>query len=143
MRLALWIIQALMAAAFLAAGGMKLALPINELAAQMEWVSALPAWLVRVIGVAEVAGALGLIFPALLRVLPWLTPLAAAGLAVVMALASGLHLARQEYTHIGMTSLLFALLVFVAWGRFRAEPISARGKTAAKPRLELQSAHAN
>src|SRR5512139_746066 len=80
MNLALWIVQALLAALFLFAGGMKLITPIEEMTKQI----AMPGWFLRFIGVAEVLGAIGLILPGLLRIYPGLTPLAAAGLVIIM-----------------------------------------------------------
>src|SRR5919198_5922257 len=85
----LWTIQGLLALLFLFTGGMKLMLPIEVLTAQLP----LPGWFVRFIGVAELLGALGLILPGLLRIRPGLTPLAAAGLVIIMigATASGVR----------------------------------------------------
>ena len=80
MNVALWIIQGLLAALFLFAGGMKLITPIEEMTRQI----AMPGWFLRFIGVAEMLGALGLIFPWLLGIRAKLTPLAAAGLTVIM-----------------------------------------------------------
>jgi hypothetical protein len=79
-RVTLWIIQGLLAALFLFAGGFKLAMPAANLAA----VSPLPAGFLKFIGACEVAGALGLILPGLLHIKEWLTPLAALGLAIIM-----------------------------------------------------------
>ena len=76
----LWIVQGLLAALFLFAGVMKLVLPLDQLPGPVE----LPGWFLRFIGVVEVLGALGLILPALLRIRPGLTPLAAAGLVIIM-----------------------------------------------------------
>jgi uncharacterized membrane protein YphA (DoxX/SURF4 family) len=79
---ALWIIQGLLALLFLFAGSMKLIVPIEMLTAQMPL--PLPGLFLRFIGTAEVAGALGLILPGLLRIRPLLTPLAACGLVIIM-----------------------------------------------------------
>src|SRR5436190_6932093 len=76
----LWIAQGVLAALFLFAGGMKLVLPADALAAQ----SHLPGGFIKFIGVAETLGALGLILPGLFRVRQALTPLAAAGLVIIM-----------------------------------------------------------
>ncbi len=78
--ISLWAVQALLAALFLFAGGMKLAMPIEKMASPI----ALPELFIRFIGVAEVLGALGLILPGLLRIRVELTPLAAAGLVGIM-----------------------------------------------------------
>src|SRR5712691_11677154 len=76
----LWIVQALLAAVFLFSGGMKLVMPPDVLAQMLP----LPSLLVRLIGLAETLGAIGLILPGLLRIRPGLTPLAAAGLVLLM-----------------------------------------------------------
>jgi DoxX-like protein len=113
MNRALWVVQALLAVLFLFAGGMKLVLPLDALTKQVP----LPGWFLRFTGTAEVLGALGLILPALLRIRPGLTPLAAAGLSVVMIGATVLTLATGG----GFTALVPAtvglLAVFVVYGR--------------------------
>jgi hypothetical protein len=76
MNIALWIVQGLLAVLFIFAGGMKLVVPIETLTQQ----TPLPGLFVRFIGVAELLGGLGLVLPWLLRIRPFLTPLAAAGL---------------------------------------------------------------
>lgn len=125
MNVALWITQLLLAAAFGMAGAMKATTPIAELAPKMPWVANLPH-LVRFIGASELAGALGLLLPALTRIKPWLTPLAAVGLTVVMVLAAAFHVSRGEYSVLPIPLLLGALAAFVAWGRTRKAPIAAR-----------------
>ncbi len=127
MKIALWIAQALLALAFLAAGAMKLTQPMETLATAMAWTTAVPEALVRLIGAAEILGALGLVLPAATRILPRLTPLAAALLAVVMLLASAFHLTRGEAMMVPINLILIALLAFVAWGRAARAPIAPRG----------------
>jgi uncharacterized membrane protein YphA (DoxX/SURF4 family) len=77
-----WTLQVLLALLFLFAGSMKLITPVEVMAAQMTL--PLPGWFVQFIGVAEVAGALGLILPGLFRIQRRLTPLAALGLILIM-----------------------------------------------------------
>src|SRR5436189_6349508 len=89
MNIALWIVQGLLAALFLFAGGAKLVLPLDQMAGPV----ALPGWFLRFLGVAEVLGALGLVLPGLLRIRPGLTPLASAGLVIIMIGATVLTLA--------------------------------------------------
>src|SRR2546426_5249586 len=86
MNVALWIVQGLLAALFLFAGGAKLVLPLDQMTGPV----ALPGWFLRFLGVAEVLGALGLILPGLLRIRPGLTPLAAAGLGIIIIRATGI-----------------------------------------------------
>ena len=118
MTYALWIVQGLLALIFLFAGGMKLVLPIEALTAEMP----LPGLFVRSIGVAEVLGAIGLILPGLLRIRPGLTPLAAAGLVIIMIGATVLTLAGGEVA-LALIPLVVGLLsAFVAYGRWRLAP---------------------
>jgi putative oxidoreductase len=127
MNIALWIVQALLALAFLLAGAMKLAMPVDALLQNgMTFVEHMPAALVRLIGAAEVAGALGLILPSALRIKPKLTPLAAAALAFVMALAAITHVVLGELGALGAPIMLGSLAAFVAWGRSTNQAIAPR-----------------
>ena len=122
----LWAAQIFLAVAFGLGGIAKLVLPLATLAPKMSWVTSVSPVLVRFIGVAELAGALGLILPSALRVQPWLTPSAALGIATVMLLAMGFHLARQEYHAFPVNLLIIGLSVFIAWGRIAGAVISER-----------------
>ncbi len=137
MNVALWIVQVLLAAAFLMVGTMKSFTPIHEIATQMAWAAAVPEWVVRTAGFSEILGGLGLILPSITRILPRLTPLAASGLGTVMILASVLHLSRGEFGSLLPNTILLGLAVFVAWGRTRKVPIEARGTRT--PRSALAS----
>lgn len=101
-------------------------MPIAEVSQYIVWAQVVPAALVRFIGASELAAAIGLILPAATRIRPMLTPLAAAGLVLVMLLAIGFHLSRGEIQALPVNIALGALAAFVAWGRFRKAPISAR-----------------
>ena len=118
MNIALWIIQALLAALFLFTGGMKLITPIEEMTKQI----AMPGWFLRFIGVAEMLGAIGLILPWLLRIYPNLTPLAAAGLVIIMAGATVLTVIIGDIPTALMPLATGMLCVFVAYGRWRLTP---------------------
>ncbi|MCC5621586.1 DoxX family protein [Nostoc sp. CHAB 5715] len=123
----LWVAQILLAVAFGGAGIMKLFQPIEALGAMMNWVNVSPELLVRFIGLVEIAGALGMILPALTRILPGLTPLAALGFAVIQVLAIGVHAWLGETAmSLPMNLVLLALSLFVLWGRTRKAPISPR-----------------
>ncbi len=126
LHLALWVVQGLLAAAFLAAGATKLGSPLESLAAQMPWVTGAMGRLVRLIGAVEVAGALGLVLPAATRIQPRLTVLAALGLATVMVLAALTHASRGEWGPIGANVVLGGLAAFVAWGRAKKVPVRPR-----------------
>lgn len=123
----LWVAQALLAAMFLMAGATKLMSGSADLVAMgMGWAENAPFVLIKFIGLAEVAGALGLILPAATRIMPHLTKLAAAGLAVIMVLAAGLHITRGEFEVVPVNVILFALAAFVIWGRTNKSPIAPR-----------------
>jgi uncharacterized membrane protein YphA (DoxX/SURF4 family) len=122
MNTTLWIIQVLLALAFLVAGMMRLAQPIEKLAAQMGWVRDFRPSTVRLIGALEVLAALGLILPPIVDVLPWLAPLAAIGLVVLMLGAAATHLRRRETGVIAANVVLLTLAVFVAVGRLAVAP---------------------
>jgi putative oxidoreductase len=122
MNIALWIVQALLAAAFLLAGAMKVAQPIDRLGTSMAWVRTVPPWLVRFIGVAEVLGAIGLIVPMVIGTLPWLTVAAAAGLVIVQLSAGVFHFSRRELPMIPANAVLLVLAAFVVIGRLAIVP---------------------
>ena len=117
----LWLLQVLLALFFLGAGYGHLSLPIAELAKSAPWAADLPLALLRFIGVAEMAGAVGLVLPGVTRIAPGLSPLAAAGLALIMVLAVPFHLWRREPFLIQLT--VAAVAAFVAWGRGVRAPI--------------------
>ena len=117
MNVALWIVQGLLAALFLFAGGAKLVLPLDQMAGPV----ALPGWFLRFLGVAEVLGAFGLVLPGLLRIRPGLTPLAAAGLVIIMIGAMVVTLVGGMVA-VALMNLVVALLAaFVAYGRWRRQ----------------------
>lgn len=122
----LWIAQSLLAVIFFMTGLMKLAMPIEKIAEMLPWVANAPAALVRLIGISEILGAAGLILPAALRIRPYLTPLAAAGLAIVMVLSTAFHLIRGEVAHTVVPIVIFFIAVFIAWGRTKKSPIESK-----------------
>lgn len=123
----LWTAQILLALAFGMAGFLKTVTPIADLGVMMNWVNVTPEWLVRLIGVVEFAGALGMVLPAGTRILPWLTPLAGLGFAIVQVLAIGVHASLGETAiTLPLNLVLLALALFVVWGRARKTPILAR-----------------
>ena len=101
---------------------MKLVMPVEMLAGPV----ALPEWFLRFIGVAEVLAAVGLTLPSITRVLPWLIPLAAAGLMIVMLGATILHGMRGEVGSAITTAILFVVATFVAYMRWKVNSILPR-----------------
>ena len=121
-QLVLWTAQVLLAALFLFAGGAKLAMPIEVLGQ-----GPLPAMFLRFIAVAEVLGAIGLVLPTLLRIKPALTPLAAAGLAIIMVGAVAMTVADLGAAAAVVPFLAGVAAAYVAYGRWWLLPIAARG----------------
>ena len=118
----LWVIQGLLAALFLFAGGVKLVLPLEALKGPVEF----PGLFLRFIGVAEVLGALGLVLPGLLRIRTELTPLAAAGLVIIMIGATVTTMATGNVAPALFPLTVGVLAAFVAYGRWRTAPLGGR-----------------
>ena len=109
----LWIIQGLLAALFLFAGSMKLILPVAAMGGPV----ALPGWFLRFIGVAEIAGAVGLILPWLTRIQPRLTPVAAGGLVIIMSGATVITMMSGPAAGAAVPCVVGLLAATVAYGR--------------------------
>ena len=130
MNIVLWIIQVLLALLFLFAGGTKLVMSIEAMRAMGSPNQVLlPGLLIRFIGVCEVLGALGLILPGLLRIKPGLTPLAAAGLVIIMIGATVITVAGGEVAPALFPLVVGILAAFVAYGRWRLAPHRGRSAT--------------
>ncbi|MBN9391195.1 MAG: DoxX family protein [Chloroflexi bacterium] len=122
MNIAIWALQIIAGLAFIMAGFMKVTQPIPTLAKTMTWVNSFSPPFVRFIGAAEFLGGVGLILPAATGILPWLTIVAAAGLAIVMAGAVIYHLQRNELSLVTPSAVLLVLSVLVLVGRWVVEP---------------------
>jgi uncharacterized membrane protein YphA (DoxX/SURF4 family) len=121
MNILLWIIQCLLALLFMFSGAMKFVMSVEQMNEQAPVV--LPGIFIHFIGVCEILGGIGLILPSLLRIKPALTPLAAAGLAIITAGATVITLMGPMK---GMAVIPFVtclLCIFVAWGRWRIAPV--------------------
>lgn len=115
----LWIIQGMLAAVFMMTGIMKLVQKKEAMADKMGFVEDFSQQQIYGIGILELMGAMGVILPWATGILPWLTPLAAAGLGLTMIGAFLTHLRRKELLPMGiMNIVLFSMAVFVAYGRF-------------------------
>jgi uncharacterized membrane protein YphA (DoxX/SURF4 family) len=123
MNIALWILQVLLAAAFVAHGWLFLS-PPPDMVAQMN--ESLPRWFQLFLGIAEVAAGIGLILPGLTRIQPWLVAAAADGIVIVMIAATGWHVVRNEISSAAITFVLLIMATFLAYMRHRVLPIPAR-----------------
>ena len=118
MNLALWIIAIVLAVAFAASGLMKQLVPKDKLVTSGQgWAQDFSPTSIRLIGLAEILGAIGLVLPAAVHIAPILVPLAAVGLALAMVGAAVVNARRKDGAGIAITAVLFALAVFVVWGR--------------------------
>ena len=117
MNVTLSIIQGVLAFAFIAAGGMKLfAYEKYKIQSEKNGPSGITRGLATFIGIAEIAGGLGVVLPMAANIAPWLSPWAAVGLATIMLLAIGFHVRRHESPVAPVILLLLA--AFVVFGRF-------------------------
>ncbi len=123
LNISLWVAQVVLAAMFLMTGLMKTTQPLEELGKSMQWVNDVSQGLVRFVGVSELLGGIGLLLPALLRIKPMLTPLAALGLFTIMVFAFIYHITKGEYEMLGINVILGAIAFFIAWGRYKKAPI--------------------
>jgi DoxX-like family len=116
----LWVIQVVLALLFLFAGGAKLVMPAATLTAQ----TPLPALFLRFIGLMEILGGLGLLLPGMLHIGTKLTPLAAAGLVIIMIGAVGVTLQTMGAAMALLPFVTGVLAGFVAYARWRVAPLS-------------------
>jgi hypothetical protein len=126
MNIALWVLQALLAAAFLAHGVFLLSPPAEMLALMNTMMSTS----FRIfLGVAEVFAAIGLTLPGITRIMPWLVACAAVGVMIVMIAATILHVTRGEISSAVITAILLAMATYVAYMRWKVKPILPRAAT--------------
>lgn len=122
LNIVLWIIQILLGLLFIWAGAMKLVLPLEQLKGPIDF----PGWFMRFIGLVEVLGGLGLILPGLLRIKPGLTPLAAAGLVIIMIGATVVGIVGGPPALASIPILCGSLAGFIAYGRWKLAPLRGR-----------------
>ena len=125
MNIVLWVLQIIGGLYFIYTGVSHYITPPG-LPAIMSWMYDLSPTLHLIIGTAEILGGLGLILPGLTRIQTRLTPLAAAGLALVMVGAAIWHIQRGEFPNIGMNAGNFVMLAFLAYGRWKLAPLNDR-----------------
>ena len=118
MNIAVWLVSGLLAAAYLFAGLNKAAQPKSKLVGSLPWAEDFTPNTIKLIGIVEILGAIGLILPWLTGIAPVLTPLAASGLVIVQILAAIVHLRRHEAKVLPIKNVLMLLALFVAVVRF-------------------------
>jgi len=126
LNITLWVLQVVLAAMYLMAGYQKAFGDLDVVVKSIFWIAYTPTPLVRFIGVSELLGAIGLILPAALKIRPQLTTLAAAGLSFIMLLANLMHIYRGELFVLPMTLVMLAMAAFVAYGRWKLAPVTAK-----------------
>jgi hypothetical protein len=125
-RASLWVLQSLLAVVFGVVGWAKVA-KSGALPPRLDWTTDVPLPLLRIIGVCELLGAVGVLLPAATRIRPELTPVAATGLATVMALAVTFHLYRGDAGSLLIVPAALGLAsAVVAWARLRKAPVEPR-----------------
>jgi hypothetical protein len=125
LNLALWIVQGLLGLTFVGTGLWKLVTPVPRLAAVFPWMGQVSPAFLSFTAVVDVLGGVGLVVPALTRIRPGLTPLAALGCAALQISAIVFHVTRGEAGNTPFNVLLVALSLFVAWGRWQASASDA------------------
>lgn len=123
MNIILWIAQVILAAFFMTGAVMKF-MPIEKISSMMPWTGQVTPSVVRLLGVIDLLGAIGLILPSLLKIKPQLTSWAAFGIILMMIFAIIFHVSRGEESVIGFNVLCIVLAGFVAWGRFEKGRVS-------------------
>lgn len=127
MNIALWAVAGLLTIIYLMSGVVKLLVPTERLAnfgPSSGWIHDFKPGTVKLIGVAEVLGAIGLMLPALFDIIPVLVPLAALGLALIMTGAVSVRIRRHEPRYALVDLVYLVLIAFVAIGRFGPESVS-------------------
>jgi len=123
MTIALWIVQILLALGFILSGFVKVSQPVAKLRARGNWPRHVAPPVIHLIGSLEILGALGLIVPQATGYLPWLTPVAAVGLALTMLGAILTHVRLHEAKGVGVNAVLLLLALFIAVGSFVFVPV--------------------
>jgi uncharacterized membrane protein YphA (DoxX/SURF4 family) len=119
MNAVLWVLQVIMSAVFMYSGINKSVFSIQELVVEkgQTGVENLPLSFVRFIGISEILGAIALILPWLLDILPFLTGVIAIVLALIMIPAGVIHYKRKEYKNVATNIIIFCICIFIGYGR--------------------------
>ena len=126
LQLGLWSAQVVIFLLFLLFGYMKVFMPVEKLAQMWVWPGQVPIWFLRIMGVVDAAGGIGVLLPALTRIKPRLTVWAALGCVLLQASAIIFHVSRGEAAVVWLNAVLLVLSLFIFWGRTKKAPIAAR-----------------
>lgn len=118
MNTTLWIMQGIVAAALTASGLIIMLMPKGKLVTNLSWVKEYSDGMRYFICSSKILGAIGLILPMYLNILPILTPVAACCIAIFMFLAMRYHFSKREYKDVPATIIFLVLAVFIAYNRF-------------------------
>jgi hypothetical protein len=124
--ISLWVVQALLFLVFTGTAVWKLVTPVPALAAMIPWAGQVPVTFLWATAVIDLCGGIGILLPALTRIKPGLTVLAALGCAALQVCAIVFHVSRGEAANTPFNFLLVALSIFVFWGRRSKAPIQPR-----------------
>jgi len=122
MNVGLWIAQVLLGLVFVTSGGFKVFF-YEKSRERLKLAQVSPRSAVATIGVLEILGALGMILPAATGIMPWLTPVAAIGLALTMIGATGFNVKNGDASHVPVNLVLLLVAMFVVVGRFVIAPL--------------------
>ncbi|HEY8937407.1 MAG TPA: DoxX family protein [Cyclobacteriaceae bacterium] len=125
LHITLWVAQVVLAACLVAVSIMKFQ-PIEKISVMMPWTGQVPTIVVRLTGLFDLSGAIGLILPSLLRIKPKLTPWAAIGCIALAICGAVFHILRGEASIIGVNIFVSIIAAFIAWGRFKGAPITSK-----------------
>lgn len=125
MNILLWVVQIVVALFFGLTGVAKLGMPVEKLADMWAWPGQYPT-MVRITGLIDLAGGLGVILPSLTRIAPKLTIWAATGCVLLQLCAVGFHVSRGEAFVTPINFIALSLAAFIAWGRSSRVPIAPR-----------------
>jgi hypothetical protein len=126
LNISLWVVQALLGVLFIGTGLWKLLTPVADLAAMIPWAGQVSEGFLQGTAVIDLLGGIGVLLPALTRIKPGLTVLAALGCALLQVCAIVFHVSRGEGVNTPFNVVLVGLSLFVAWGRRYPAPIPAR-----------------
>jgi len=124
LRIGLWTAQTIVFVLFTLFGGMKLLMPVDKLAEMWIWPGQVPSWFLHLTGMLDLAGGIGILLPAVTRIQPSLTVLAALGCTLLQIAAIIFHLSRGEAAVVPLNAVLLALSTFILWGRNQQTPIA-------------------